>query len=154
MFSGLSRHSGMRVKPDLSTALTMSSAGSSALTVIISVRWTMTSDTVRSRRSSNPPIMSRSSFSTLPSRCKRSTVPRISSCGARIDCSSPIRTPRRRRSWRTSHSIAISTGPSTRTTNAIGRAAASAMRSGALKAIVFGSTSANTTTSTVINAVA
>ena len=91
MFSGLSRHSGMRVKPDLSTALTISSGGSSALTVVISVRWTMTSDTVRSRRSSNPPIMSRSSFSTLPSRCNRSTVPRISSCGARIDCSSPIR---------------------------------------------------------------
>ena len=65
-----------------------------------------------------------------------------------------MRTPSRRRICRTSHSIATSTGPSTRTTHAIGRAAASAMRSGALKAMVFGSTSANTTTSTVINAVA
>ena len=65
-----------------------------------------------------------------------------------------MRMPRRRRSWRTSHSIATSTGPSTRTTKAIGRAATSAMRSGALKAMVFGSTSANTTTSTVITAVA
>ena len=46
MFSGLSRHSGMRVNSALRTASTILSGGSSALTVIISVRWTMTSDTV------------------------------------------------------------------------------------------------------------
>ena len=84
MFSGVLRQSGMRVYSDLSAAATISSGGPSALTVTISVRWTMTSATVRSRRSSRPPSMSRSSFSTLPSRCSRSTVPRISSCGAMI----------------------------------------------------------------------
>ena len=57
-------------------------------------------------------------------------------------------------SARTSASIAISTGPSNLTTHSIGRATASAMRSGALKAAVFGSTSANTTTTIVMTTVA
>jgi len=57
-------------------------------------------------------------------------------------------------SQRTSASIAISTGPSSLTTQDIGRATASAMRSGALNAAVFGSTSENTTISTVITMVA
>ena len=99
--------------------------------------------------------MSRSSFSTSPSRCIRSTVPRISSCADRIasfvadaDADQPQdpATPATRSPCRT--------GPSRRTTQVIGRATSSAIRSGALKATVFGSTSANTTTSTVITAVA
>ena len=59
-----------------------------------------------------------------------------------------------RRMRRTSHSIAISAGPSSRTTTLIGRATRSEARSGSLMAAVFGSTSAKTTTSTVITAVA
>ena len=43
MFSGVSRHSGTRVTGAASTASTISSGGSSALTVIISVRWIITS---------------------------------------------------------------------------------------------------------------
>ena len=57
-------------------------------------------------------------------------------------------------SQRTSPSIAISTGPNNLTNQYIGRATASAMRSGALKAAVFGSTSENTTTTTVMTTVA
>ncbi len=48
----------------------------------------------------------------------------------------------------------ISIGPSTVTTSCIGRATLSAMRSGALNAAVFGSTSAKTTMTTVITTVA
>ena len=47
-----------------------------------------------------------------------------------------------------------SNGPSTYIVSRIGRATASAMRSGALIAIVFGSTSAKITTSAVITPVA
>ena len=68
MFSGLSRQSGMRVTGEAITALTTSSGGSSALSVIMLVRWIITSETISSRRSSTPPNMSRSSFSTSPSR--------------------------------------------------------------------------------------
>jgi hypothetical protein len=57
-------------------------------------------------------------------------------------------------STRTMASITVSTGPSTSTMNFIGRATRSATRSGALMAIVLGSTSAKITTSTVIAAVA
>jgi hypothetical protein len=45
-------------------------------------------------------------------------------------------------------------GPSSHTTHRIGRATASAMRSGALMAAVFGSTSAKITTMAVITMVA
>ena len=55
---------------------------------------------------------------------------------------------------RTSASIAISTGPNNLTNPYIGRATASAMRSGALNAAVFGRISENTTTTTVIMTVA
>ena len=48
------------------------------------------------------------------------------------------------------YTIATSAGVSSRTVQAIGRATVSAKRSGALKATVFGSTSANTTISRVI----
>ena len=48
MFSGLSRHSGMRVYSVASTSRTSSSGGMSALIIIIAVRWTMTSETARS----------------------------------------------------------------------------------------------------------
>ena len=48
----------------------------------------------------------------------------------------------------------ISTGPNSRTIQEIGRATSSATRSGALIASVFGSTSVNTTTTTVMIAVA
>ena len=57
-------------------------------------------------------------------------------------------------SRRTSHSAAASTGPSTDTTLAIGRATASAWRSGAMIAAVFGNSSQNTMISTVIATVA
>ncbi len=57
-------------------------------------------------------------------------------------------------SQRTSASTAISTGPNNLTNQYIGRATASAMRSGALNAAVFGSTSENTTTMIVITTVA
>ncbi len=50
--------------------------------------------------------------------------------------------------------MAISTGASSRTVQSIGRATASATRSGALKAAVFGSTSANTTIRMVMTTVA
>ena len=46
MFSGVLRQSGMRVYSDFSAAATISSGGPSALTVTISVRWTITSATV------------------------------------------------------------------------------------------------------------
>ncbi len=118
--------------------------------VIISVRWIITSDTVRSRRSSKPLNMSRSCFSTPPSRCNRSTAPRSSSCGDMIEGPSPTCMPKRRSSQLTSASIATSAGVSSRTVQAIGRATVSAKRSGALKATVFGSTSANTTIRRVI----
>ena len=45
MFSGLSRHSGMRVYSVASTSRTSSSGGRSALIITIAVRWTMTSET-------------------------------------------------------------------------------------------------------------
>ena len=80
MFSGLSRHSGMRVTGEAITALTIASGGSLASSVIMSVRWIITSETTSSRRSSTPPNMSRSSVSTSPSRWNRSTAPRNSSC--------------------------------------------------------------------------
>ena len=62
--------------------------------------------------------------------------------------------PNGRRIHFTSRSIAISTGPKILTTQNIGRATASATRSGALIAAVFGSTSANTMTTTLIPTVA
>ena len=98
--------------------------------------------------------MSRSCFSTPPSRCSRSTAPRSSSCGEMIEGPSPTCMPKRRSSQLTSASIAASTGVSRRTVQAIGRATASAKRSGALKATVLGSTSANTTITTVMTTVA
>ncbi len=79
MFSGLPRQSGSRVTGEAITALTRSSDESSAFKVIMPVRWIITSDTTRSRRSSTPPNMSRSSVSTPPSLCSRSTAPRNSS---------------------------------------------------------------------------
>ena len=66
----------------------------------------------------------------------------------------PIGFPARRKSARTTISITVSSGPSTATISRIGRATASATRSGALIATVFGSTSAKITTSPVIAAVA
>ena len=61
MFSGLPRQSGMRVTGEASTALTTSSGGIVGVqTVIILVRWIITSETASSRRSSRPPNMSRS----------------------------------------------------------------------------------------------
>ncbi len=154
MFSGLPFHNGMRVTDAASTALTTSSGESSAHTVIISVRWIMTSDTVRSRKSRRPLNMSRSSFSTLPSWCRRSTAPRSSSWADRNAWSVPTRTPNRRRIQRTSASMPTSIGPSSRTTHAIGRTTSSATRSGALIATVLGSTSVKTTTTTVMIMVA
>ena len=50
--------------------------------------------------------------------------------------------------------MAISTGPSSLTIQYIGRATASAMRSGALNAAVFGRISENTTTRMVMTIVA
>ena len=67
---------------------------------------------------------------------------------------SPTRMPNGRSSHLTNASIAISTGPKIRTTQSIGRATASAIRSGALIAAVFGSTSQNTTIRKVITTVA
>ena len=154
MFSGFPFHSGTRVTSDSSTALTTCSGGSSAQTVTISVRWIMTSETVRSRRSRSPLNMSRSSLSTPPVRCKRSTAPRSSSWGERIDSISPTFMPASRSTHFTSHSTVIRTGASTRTVQSIGRATASAMRLGALKAAVFGKTSANTTITMVMTTVA
>ena len=60
----------------------------------------------------------------------------------------------RRSSHLTSAETPASTGESPRTVQSTGRATMSAKRSGALKAAVFGSTSANTTTKTVITTVA
>ena len=54
----------------------------------------------------------------------------------------------------TNASIAISIGPNMRTTNCIGRATASATRSGALMAAVFGRISVKTTTTMVMMTVA
>ncbi len=154
MFSGLSRHNGTRVTGAASTSRTISSVGWPTSTMIISVRWTITSETSSSGRSSKPPNMSRSSFSTPPSRCRRSTAPRSSSCAERIGRCSPTRIPTRDRIQRTSASIAMSTGPNRRTTHSIGLATINAMRSGALMAAVLGRTSANTTSSTVMKRVA
>ena len=57
-------------------------------------------------------------------------------------------------SQRTSASTAINSGPNNLTNQYIGRATASAMRSGALNAAVFGKISENTTTMIVITTVA
>ena len=154
MFSGVPFHNGMRVTAAASTAFTTSSGGSSAQTVIISVRWIITSETVRSGRSSRPLNMSRSSFSTLPSWCRRSTAPRNSSWADKNAWSMPTRNPNMRRIQRTSASIPTSIGPNSRTTHAIGRATSSATRSGALIATVLGNTSVKTTTTTVMIMVA
>ena len=113
MLSGEPRHSGSRVTPAASTASISSRGGSSASSMTILVRWTMTSETVSSRRSSRPPIMSRSSFSTTPARCIRSTAPRNSSRGVRIDWILPSGMPTARRMSRTSHSTAAEIGRST-----------------------------------------
>ena len=98
--------------------------------------------------------MSRSSFSTTPARCMRSTAPRNSSRGDRIDWILPTGMPKPRRMSRTSHSTAFRTGENQRTIRSTGRATTRAMRSGMLKAAVFGSTSATTKTTTVITSVA
>ena len=55
MFSGVSRHSGTRVTGADSTASIASLGGWPASTMITSVRWIITSATVRSGRSSRPP---------------------------------------------------------------------------------------------------
>ena len=154
MLSGEPRHSGSRVTGAASTAWMISLGGSSASIVTMLVRWTMTSQTESSRRSSTPPIMSRSSFSTVPSRCMRSTAPRSSSCGDRIDWFLPTGMPTPRSITRTSHSTPRRTGENQRTMRSIGWATASAMRSGALKAAVFGSTSHSTKINTVMPMVA
>ena len=57
-------------------------------------------------------------------------------------------------STRTIASITVSSGPSRYTISFIGRATSSDTRSGALMAMVFGSTSAKITTITVITPVA
>ena len=62
--------------------------------------------------------------------------------------------PSRLISTRTTASITVSSGPRMYIVSRIGRATASETRSGALIAMVFGSTSAKITTSTVITAVA
>ena len=62
--------------------------------------------------------------------------------------------PKPRRMSRTSHSTVRRIGANKRTVLSTGFATASAMRSGALKAAVFGSTSATTKISTVITSVA
>ncbi len=98
--------------------------------------------------------MSRSCFSTLPSWWSRSTAPRSRSIGDRIGWLAPILIPSPRISTRTIPSIKVSAGPSTRMANFMGRATRSARRSGALMAMVFGSTSAKITTITVITPVA
>ncbi len=98
--------------------------------------------------------MSRSSFSTTPARCIRSTAPRSSSRGERIDWILPTGMPKARRMMRTSHSTPVRTGENQRTIRSTGRATASAMRSGALKAAVFGSTSATTKINSVMTSVA
>ena len=74
--------------------------------------------------------------------------------GLYIGWFSPTFMPNQRSSHLTNASIAISTGPKIRTTQSIGRATSSAMRSGALIAAVFGSTSENTTIRNVITTVA
>ena len=125
-------------------------AARSTLIVVISVRWIITSETSSSRRSRMPPTMSRSSFSTLPCACMRSTAPRNSSCGDRIGWFSPTFIPKHRSTQRANASIAISIGPNNPTTNCIGRATRSAPRSGALKAAVFGMISVKTTTTIVM----
>ncbi len=66
----------------------------------------------------------------------------------------PTRKPNSRKIHRTSASSPISIGPSMRTVQKIGRATSSATRSGALIAMVLGSTSVNTTTTTVMMTVA
>ena len=92
--------------------------------------------------------MSRSSFSTPPSRCSRSTAPRSSSCGDRIGWFSPTCMPNIRSIQRTSASIADrASARAAAQRQRIGRATSSAPRSGALIATVFGRTSAKTTTS-------
>ncbi len=67
---------------------------------------------------------------------------------------SPIWMPNSFISASTMVSMTVSSGPSTSSVSIIGRATSSAIRSGALMAIVFGRTSAKITTSTVITAVA
>ena len=63
-------------------------------------------------------------------------------------------TPNNLNNSRTTASTTVTSGPSRNIMIFIGRATASATRSGALMAIVFGNTSAKITTSTVMKAVA
>ena len=111
-------------------ARTMSKAGCSALINCICVRWTMTSSTVRSPRSSKPPNMLRSSRSTPPSRCSRSTVLLSSSWPDRIERRSLSDTPKTMRMPWTVTSTALRTGPNTDTTRAAAGAKNSETRSG------------------------
>ena len=71
-----------------------------------------------------------------------------------MDSLSPTLIPISRSIHFTTHSTAIRTGASILIVQSIGRATASAIRSGALKAAVFGKTSANTTIRMVITIVA
>ena len=78
MFSGVPRHSGTRVYGAASTALTISSGGSSALTVTMSVRWTITSETSSSPKRKTFWMYSAWLSSILPCSAETSTSPSIS----------------------------------------------------------------------------
>lgn len=97
--------------------------------------------------------MSRSAFAT-PSRCISATCPRSSSAAVRIDWCSPMVTPNGFSISRTRCSMAMASGPISATAKATGRAVSSAALSGLEMARVFGSTSANTMTSTDMPTVA
>ena len=96
MFSGLSRHSGMRVYSVASTSRTSSSGGRSALIITMAVRWTMTSDTARSPKRKTFWMYSASPLSMPPCAADSSTSPSISE-SVRISCCDDSCTPSRRK---------------------------------------------------------
>ena len=98
--------------------------------------------------------MSRSERSTLPSLCRRSTALRSSSAPERMETRSSVLEPNSRSTPRTSTSMARSTGPKIATSGASTRANRSDTWSALLIATVLGNTSAKTSSSTVMMAVA
>ncbi len=148
------RQRGMRVKELSSTVRTATSGGSSALTARMEVRWIMMSETSSSPRSSTPPRRSRSALTTEPSRWRRSTAPRNSSCAESIGASFDSDRPKMASMLRTMRLTRLESGPTTTTKRRTNGATVSAKRSGEEIAQLFGRTSAKITRTTVITRVA
>ncbi len=120
----------------------------------MALRWTITSETSISDRSSTAPSMRRSRLSMAPSSWWYSTAPRISSWAAKTPAFMSMFTPNSFSVLRTIHWMASTIGSSSLTKNRTNADRPRATSSGRVMAKVLGSTSTNTSTSAVITAVA